>query len=351
VAMGSRQTRTRPGLPVLILGILAAAFLYPDVLAAQEADEALATARALIQKGKNREAIAQLNALAERHPGLQGIAREQGFAYYNEEDYLEAAKYLEEAWRENPEDTDAAQLLGLCYYSVGKPERAIPALEKLLSANPNANIDAIYVLGLCYVLTKKYSQALETFARLYHLNRNSAAAHLLLARILLRQGFDPVAEQEVSKALSLSPNLPLAHSTLGEFYVYKADYAKAAREFEQEMEINPGYASAATDLGDVYWRLKRYDDAQRVLQGSIWLDSTSAKSYVVLGKVLIAKGQLRTAERTLRRAVSLEPGNYTAHYFLGQLYRQLGNADAAAREFKTAAQIQQLQTQDASRIR
>jgi tetratricopeptide (TPR) repeat protein len=117
------------------------------------------------------------------------------------------------------------------------------------------------------------------------------------------------------------------------------------------MEINPGYAPAANGLGEAYWRLRRYDDAQRVLQGSIWLDSTSAAPYVVLGKVYIAKRQLRIAERTLRRGVALEPGSYTAHYFLGQVYSELGNQEAAARELRTAAQIQQRQTQDASRIR
>jgi len=145
--------------------------------------------------------------------------------------------------------------------------------------------------------------------------------------------------------------LPLAHFTLGEFYAYSGDYPKAAEEFQQELDINPGYAPAFNHLGDAYWRLKRNEDAERVLQGSIWLDSTSGEPYVILGKVLMAKKQFPQAERTLQRAIAVDSGNYTAHYLLGQLYRELGKTTAAERELKIAAHMQQLQAQNAPRIR
>jgi len=315
----------------------------------RQEDEALAAARSLFQQNKNDEAIAQLKALAARRPGMPGINHELGVAYYRKGEYLEAAKYLAHAWKENPEDRDAAQLLGLSYYFSAKPAEAIPPLEKIRSWNPTSHTDAMYILGLCYVLTKNYSQALETFARLYGVGADSAPAHLLFGRILLRQGFDPVAEQEIRKALSLSPQLPLAHFTLGEFHVFKADHGKAVREYETELAINPGYAPALTRLGEVYWRLSRYDDAEKVLQRSIWLDSTASEPHVILGKVLVRKGQLALAERTLQRAVAMDPNSYTAHYFLGQVYRETGRSDAAEREMRIAARIQQQQKQNPPR--
>jgi tetratricopeptide (TPR) repeat protein len=334
----------------LAVSFLCVCLLGVDGIAQQE-NETLATARSLIQQKKNEDAIAQLKALAARSPAVKGINHELGVAYYYEGEYLEAARYLREAWRENSEDRDAVQLLGLSYYFIGQPAEAIPALEKVRSWHPNANIDAVYTLGLCYVLTKNYPEALATFAQLYGVARDSAQAHLLLARILIRQGFDPVAEQEVHKALSISPQLPLAHFTLGEFCVYKADYPKAVGEFEKELAINPVYAPALTQLGEVYWRLNRFDDAEKVLQRSIWLDSTSSEPHVIMGKVLVKKGQLALAERTLQRALAMNPNSYTAHYFLGQLYREIGKADAAEREMKIAAQIQQQQTNNAPRDR
>ena len=329
---------------------LCAASVGANTARCQEND-ALADVRSLIRENRNAEAIAQLKTLAAKHPGIKGINHELGVAYFREAEYLEAAKYLKRAFEENPQDRDAAQLLGLSYYSSGKPAEAIPSLEKVRLWHPHENMDAFYVLGLCYILTKNYPQARETFAQLYGLTADSAEAHLLLSRMLLRQGFDPVAEDQVHKALSLAPRLPLAHFTLGEFDVYQADYPKAVEDFMDELTVNPGYAPALTRLGDVYWHLGRYDDAERALQRSTWLDSTTSEPYVIMGKVLTKEGKFPLAERALQRAIAMDPGSYSAHYFLGQLYREQGRADAAEREMNIAARIQQQQSRNAPRDR
>ncbi len=326
----------------LITFILLALLCSANALARQEVD-ALSAARSLLQQGKNSDAIAQLKELAARRPDLKGVDHELGVAYYREGEYLEAAKYLQNAWKENSQDRDAAQLLGLSYYSSGRPAEAIPALEKVRSWHPNANIDAFYILGLCYVMTRRYPEALRTFAHLYGVPSHSAAAHLLLGRMLLRQGFDPAAESEIKTALSLSPQLPLAHLALGELNIYGGNYPRGLQEFEAELLLNPACALALTHLGEVYWRMNRDEDSQKVLQHSISLDATASEPYVVLGKVLFREGQSALAEQNLHRAINLDPSSYAAHYFLGQLYRNEGRGEAAEREMKAAARIQQLQ--------
>ena len=307
----------------------------------RQKDDALSAPRSLIRQQRNAEAIAQLKALALQQPELKGLHHELGIAYYHQGEYLEAAKYLGDAWKENPEDRDAVQLLGLSYYSSGKPAEAIPPLEKVRSWHPNAHIDAIYILGLCYIMAKRYPQALETFAHLYGVRPDSGAAHLLLGRMLLRQGFDPVAESEIDKALRLSPQLPLAHLTLGELHVYRGDYPAAIQEFRAELALDPTCAQALTHLGEMYWRLNRDNESQIVLQRSISLDATASEPYVILGKVLVREGQPALAEKSLRRALTLDPYSYTAHYFLGRLYRGQGKEEAAEREMNAATRIQQ----------
>src|SRR5437899_2311095 len=274
---------------------------------AQQEEDSLSAARSLLQQGRNGEAIAQLKVLSARRPQVKGVNHELGVAYYREGEYLEAAKYLQDAWNEDPKNRDAAQLLGLSYYSTGRPTDAIPALEKVRSWHPNGNIDAIYILGLCYVMTKRYPEALRTFAHLYGVKADSAAAHLLLGRMLLRQGFDPAAESEIKAALLISPQLPLAHLTLGELNVYGGTYPKALGEFETELALNPACAPALTHLGEVYWRLNRDEDSQKALRRSISLDATASEPYVVLGKVLLREGQPALAEKNLQHAVNLDP--------------------------------------------
>ena len=319
--------------------------------ASQQANDALATARMLIQQGRNEDAITELKRLAAFDPKAKGVNHELGVAYYRQGEYFEAAQYLKRALQENPDDRDAAQLMGLSYYSVGRPVEAIPALEKVRAWYPNANMDAIYVLGICYALAKRYPEARRTFANLYRVPEDSAAAHLMLASILVRQGFDPVAENEARTALKLASQLPLAHFMLGELCVYKADYACALGEYDAELAINPGYAPALSHLGEVYWRLNRYDESEEALQQAIWLDSTSAEPYVTLGKVYFKKREWLSAEHTLQHAITDDAGNYTAHYFLAQVYKAMEKPEAAEREMGIATRLQQKQGMSQGRVR
>ena len=127
--------------------LLAVFFLSCSAAVLAQQDNDIATARLLLKQHKTAEAIALLKTLVAHKPELKGINHELGVAYYREGDYLDAAKYLQKAWEENSNDHDAAQLLGLSYYSSGRPAEAIPPLEAFRSGSPNQNVDAILHTG------------------------------------------------------------------------------------------------------------------------------------------------------------------------------------------------------------
>src|ERR1700704_4824718 len=178
-----------------------------------------ASAELLLHQGKYDEAIAKLQSLAARKPVPKNLARELGAAYYQKGDYLKAAGYLKTAQAEDPKDNETIQLLGLSYYLAGRPADAIPYLEKVQSWFPRANVDAAYILGICYIQSKDYPKARIAFARMFDVPVDSAAGYLFTARMLLRQEFDPVAEEYAQKATTLDPKLPGAHLMLGELYL------------------------------------------------------------------------------------------------------------------------------------
>src|SRR6266700_3846242 len=220
---------------------------------AQQEEDSLSAARSLLQQGRNGEAIAQLKALSARRPQVKGVNHELGVAYYREGEYLEAAKYLQDAWNEDPKDRDAAQLLGLSYYSTGRPTDAIPALEKVRTWYPYANIDALYILGLCYVMTKRYPEALRTFAQLYGVKADSAAAHLLLGRMLLRQGFDPAAEP---------------HVVLGKVLLREGQTALAEKNLRDAIHLDPSSYTAHYFLGQLYRSEGKMEAAEQELKAA-----------------------------------------------------------------------------------
>ncbi len=249
-----------------------------------------AEARKLMEQGKYDEAISQLQDLATKKPDLKGLSHELGTAYYKRGEYVKAIDFFKKALQQDFQDQEAVQLLGLSYYLSGRPAEAVPLLEKVQGWYPRANVDAAYILGLCYIHTKDYDHARRAFARMFEVPPDSAASYLFTARMLLRQEFDPIAEEYAQKAIALDPRLPLAHFFLGELHLYKSRIPEAINDFQQELALNPGHAPTYYKLADAYSRIQKFDDAERLLQRSIWLDATSTGPYILMGKVLEKKG-------------------------------------------------------------
>jgi len=310
------------------------------------AADVFADAQHLSQQGKHDEAIAKLQQLKNRSPRPGGLEHEIGVAYYKKGDYQAASTAFEEALKENPEDAEAIQLLGLSYYLGGKPLQAIPLLEKVQTWFPRANVDGAYILGICYIQAKKYDEARHAFGKMFDVPPDSAASYLFAARMLFRQEYHPVAEQYALKAIALDPKLPLAHFLLGELHLYKSQIPEAIVDLKQELALNPSYAPAYYKLADAYVRIQNYDDAERLLQRSIWLDATSTGPYILLGKVLEKKGEPVLAMRALQRAVRMDPNNPMTHQLLGQAYRELGQNDLAQKELERVEHLNAVEEQD-----
>ena len=300
-----------------------------------EADP-FAAARRLSQDGKHDDALAALRELQAKPPAPKGLDHEFGIVYYKKGDYPEAIASFKKALATDPDDREATQMLGLAYYLTGHAPEAIPFLEKVQSWMPRANVDASYILGTCYIQAKDYDHARKAFGTMYNVPPDSAAAYLFTARMLLRQEFDPIAEQYALKATALDPKLPLAHFLLGELYLYKSRLPEAIAELQKELALNPANAATYYKLGDAYSRQQNWDEAERLLQRSIWLDATSTGPYILMGKVLLKKGEAELAVRTLRRAETMDPSNAMPHQLLGQAYRELGQTEAAERELRMA---------------
>lgn len=303
----------------------------------------LADTRRLIDAGSFDEAIAKLQLLKKKSPEPEGVEHELGLAYYRKGEFSQAESHLAGAMAQNPGDLEAIQLRGLSLFQLGRQAEAIPYLRQVQSWIGSANVDANYVLGLCYMHTQNYQEARKSFAQMYGVAPDSAAAHLFLARMLLRQGYDPIAEQNAEQAAALDPKLPLVHYLLGEFYLYKSNVRKAIEEFEAEEKLNPAYAGTYDRLGDSYSRVGKYDDAERALQRAILLDATATGPYILMGKVLIKKKDFASATNYLQKAEHMDPSNYMTHHLMGEAYRGLGREADAERELKKSEELQSAQ--------
>jgi tetratricopeptide (TPR) repeat protein len=294
----------------------------------------ISRAKALIEQGKPDEAIALLNQAAQAGLQTPGLEAALGKAYYAKRDYVQAAKHLEAALQQKPDDGESTQLLGLSYYQLGHARQAIPLLEKVQSWLPEPEVNGTFLLGISYIQTYQYEKARNAFARVFGTPPNSAQAHLVLGQMLIRQNFEDQAMKELQSALALDPRLPMAHFLIGEIELYRSHIAQAIDEFRKELELDPVLWMPYWRLGDAYARLERWNDAERALKQAIWLNRDFSGSFILMGKVQLKKGDAALAAEFLQQALKMDPNNASAHYLLGTAYRELGRTQSAEREFE-----------------
>jgi len=165
---------------------------------------------------------------------------------------------------------------------------------------------------------------------------------------LLRQEFDPVAEEEYAqKAATLDPKLPGAHLMLGELYLYKSRVSRGDRAVPEGINSESLPAQLRiTKLGRrPTLESRKYDDAERLLQRSIWLDATSTGPYILMGKVLEEKRasfELAVAGAAPRGCYGSEQFHHTS--FAGTDVPRHGPEGRGPRtELKTAEELQNKQ--------
>lgn len=300
----------------------------------------LRSLRLAINTGHEQDALKRIDSLRAKNGDLPGLNRAEGLARYAQGNLQLADAAFGRALKDDPKDTESAQMRGLVLVRLGRPADAIPLLESSRGASTNNAADPNYALALCYMDTRRYDDARHAFAAQYAFSPDGAEAYLLTARMLLRREFLPVAQSYTEKAISLRPGLPLAHELLGEIVLAGNHLDEAISEFEKERADNPLEGLVYDRLGDAYNRAGKYDEAQRSLQQAVLLEPNSTGPYILLGKTLLKKNDPLGAATYLQHAVQMDSSNYMTHSLLGQAYRAMGRHEDATRETETAQRLQ-----------
>lgn len=328
------------GLSLAGLLILAATTYAQPAPVPGTASPTVAEVRSLMDQGRLDEAQRELDALAHVQPEPAGVERLRGIVEYQNNHLAEADASFALALAQDPSDLAAMQMRGVTLYREGKPQDAIPLLEKAHAAGPIANADPNYVLGLCYIDTKRYDDARRAFALQYGFASDSAAAWLVTARMLLRQDLTVPAAAEAQHAVQLDPRLPLAHRLLGEIDLAGGDLPHALQELEEEVRVNPLDGETYDRMGDAYIRGGQYAQAQQALDRAVLLEPNASGPYILLGKTLLAEHDPVTAAMYLERAAKMDPSNSMAHMLLARAFTAAGRKDDATREFELLQKLQ-----------
>jgi arylsulfatase A-like enzyme/Flp pilus assembly protein TadD len=123
----------------------------------------------------------------------------------------------------------------------GRPEKAIPALQQAVAAQPNLYL-AQYALGVAYAQQQQYPQAVEHLHKAIEVQPDSAWAHYQMGRSLLKTGDFKTAAVHLEIATARLPEFADAHSLLAQAYDRLGRAEDSKRERSRATQLGAGKA-------------------------------------------------------------------------------------------------------------
>jgi len=327
----------------------------------------------LVQKGNNPQlaGAVRMNAYEEAIrlcPQGPTVYNNLAILLLQQQDYATARDWIHRGLAITPHDPGLTQDLGVALLTLGKPEQALPVLQKV-----PATAKGEFYLGMAYRALRNHAAARQAFARSFALGNNdpyvlyalieqdralhdakdglqdfqtfsdrfphSAWLHLLLGNAYAARHDNAGAEAEYRQAVQLDPKLPLAHFQLGRIAFNRSDYSHSFQDFEAEIGVDPTFGEAYLYAGTSLRRLGKNSQALPYLENAVGRDPNSPLTYRELAVAQIQAKRLHEAVKTLEEGERRFPREAAFPAQLARLLKESGDVRKSTEQAKLAEKL------------
>jgi adenylate cyclase len=132
-----------------------------------------------------------------------------------------ALSQVERAFALNPNSSEALFVMAQVLIWIGKPEEAIPLLQKALRLNPFPPVQFLNVLSTAYRVAGQYEKAIETSKKAVQREPNSQLAYLYLTAACALAGRKEDARAAAAEVLRINPKFSIERHVMGLAQAYK----------------------------------------------------------------------------------------------------------------------------------
>jgi tetratricopeptide (TPR) repeat protein len=218
-----------------------------------------------MRDAKARESLVELSAGARYSSPSAFDLKIVALNYLLLKDEPSAEKWLTASTTLNSQDAQAWYYLGRTKYSETKYAGAIEAFEHCLKLDPE-NVVAEYNVGLSYEGLNQNDEAIQAYQNAIAWESQhqlkSPDPFVALARLYLHQNQPEKAVPYLFQAATAFPQLSLPHEELGKSYSVLHRLPEAQEQLEKAVQLSPQNASLRCLLGQVYQQEKMTAKAQ-----------------------------------------------------------------------------------------
>lgn len=325
----------------------------------------------LLALGKADRAMSELGAMAGPEQKNPIVFLALGDMYAQKQNIAGAKNAYNRAAELAPNSPAAHLKLGRLLWATRNTRGAMAAFDQALAMEPGSRDAAEAKVGLL-MQEKRAPEALAVVKQLLASKPEDAFAHTLLGRVMMDSGDMAGAEQHLTKALQLSPDVAAPYHYLGMLYIrqgkldagigkYREAYAantgnmqaglalamllqlnnnraEAISVYEKVLAKNPDYIPAINNLAYLY--ADGQPSADEIGKAQVLAEKLKAVdapvSYDTIGWVQFKVGNKEEALKYLLRAWDKSNGLSSVAYHLGVVYQSKGDPAAAAKWLEKA---------------
>jgi tetratricopeptide (TPR) repeat protein len=241
-----------------------------------------------------------------------------GTLNFDEGNFSDAAKALESASRQAPDDKEVLYALALVRLKTNQADSALPLLDQVLSGLPTSE----RALREAELLASSgaYAQAKAKFEEAIVADPQSYDAHYNLAVLRLEHFKDLDGSLDAAQHALAIRNTGDVQDLLGDICESQNRFGDALNHYQEAVRIDPANDKVAFDLGAELLLHENFDAAEAVFQAALQRFLKTSRIYLGLGTAEFMRGKTADSVASYLKAVDLDPGFEPAYLFLGEAF-------------------------------
>ena len=195
-----------------------------------------------------------------------------GYAYYNMDNYREAAEALEYATIINKDFQDGFLMGGEAYMQIEEYGKALDLYSELL-VNCHNKSDIYTKMGICHFHNGQSVMAFNHFKKAVRLNSRNAMAHFHIGEYYCQKNYLQKAINAYLMAIQIEDRNEVFYAAIAEAFEKQGNFDKALPFYQQAADIAADIPDYWIMLAVFYMNQELFDDALRVIEESKYCTS------------------------------------------------------------------------------
>jgi tetratricopeptide (TPR) repeat protein len=270
---------------------------------------------------------------------------QQGKAYFEKGDYLQAIRLFTQALELEASQADVYYLRGLAYQQTNDIEATLKDFTQAIRLD-SGNADYYFRRGLVYFQKGSYEVAVFDFTNAIKSRENEPVFHYQRAL-----GYEQLRQtdnlwHDLNIVLQLDSKHEVAYFKRACIFLIKKNLPEAKRDFEQVKRLNPERTQECElKLLEYLANDEEYQRFQRIAEEQAHKEA-EAQTFRLKGDEFLSNKKYSQALQNYEKAIAVNPTDYKAYLGKGQVHYYLGDTVSSIACFNKATELDSVALQD-----